>query len=268
MASRTIRPRPRPRRTEAARPSTFAVLVNWLVTIFAVGFLCTMLYLMWPMIAARLSGVPTLPLATEQSTGNAPLPTQRPNRTNDHSSSSGGGGSVGGGGDSGGNLSIGNYNATSAAQLATAVIATTAITPTDTPAPECRLMTWADGSQGCDDGRAISPEQSRPGYCVPVVWDDGSVGCNDGKPAGTVVWPDPDPAPTNTPWPAAPTGGVTWAANDGPNGNTCVTVTFPDQHTQTACSEPNVKLSSETAAFTARLIEDGKLAPGNGTPKG
>jgi diadenosine tetraphosphatase ApaH/serine/threonine PP2A family protein phosphatase len=142
-------------------------------------------------------------------------------------------------------------------------------TPTATPAA-CVLTTWPDGSQSCDDGRHIDEAHSQPGYCKPVVWGDGSVSCNDGKPSGKVIWADPEvqSEPTPTPWPAAPTNDVQWAASDGPNGNTCVTVTFGDGHTQTACSDANVQYDADDAAFVARMIQDGRIAPGNGGPKG
>lgn len=57
--------------TEAPRrPSRLVVVVNWTITLFVVFFLVVLLFLMWPMIQARLgqSGVtvpslPTLPTA-------------------------------------------------------------------------------------------------------------------------------------------------------------------------------------------------------------
>lgn len=147
--------------------------------------------------------------------------------------------------------------------------ATATLQPTAT-AEHCVLTTWVDGSQSCNDGRAIDAAHSIPGYCKPIVWQDSTVSCDDGKPAGNVIWPDPEVLadPTNTPWPAAPTSNVTWAAVDGPDGNTCVTVTFGDSHTQTACSASNVKLDNDDAAFVARMIQDGKVKPGVGAPKG
>ena len=52
------------------RPSAVASFINWTITLFVVFFLCVLLFLMWPMITARLaqSGValpslPTLPTA-------------------------------------------------------------------------------------------------------------------------------------------------------------------------------------------------------------
>jgi hypothetical protein len=55
---------------EARRPSAVAVLINWIITAFVILFLCVLLFLMWPMLMARLaqSGValpslPTLPTA-------------------------------------------------------------------------------------------------------------------------------------------------------------------------------------------------------------
>jgi hypothetical protein len=142
--------------------------------------------------------------------------------------------------------------------------ATPTAAPSATPLP-CVLTTWPNGSQSCSDGRHIDAAHSQAGYCTPVVWGDGSVSCNDGKPSGNVVWADPEvqAEPTNTPWPAAPSDGVQWTASDGPNGNTCVTV-----GAQTACSDPGVKLDADDAAFVARLIEDGKIEQGAGTPKG
>ncbi len=150
------------------------------------------------------------------------------------------------------------------AAAATATVQPTAAATT-TPAPECVLITWLDGSQSCDDGRAIDAAHSQPGYCTPTVWGDGSVSCDDGKPSGKVVWPDPEiqDEPTNTPWPAAPPSDVQWTVSDGPSNNTCVTVGG-----QTACSEPNVKLDQDDAAFVARMIVDGRIEQGAGTPKG
>ena len=158
-----------------------------------------------------------------------------------------------------------------AAIVGMAQVDTATSVATAAPAAQpCVLTTWVDGSQSCDDGRPIDAAHSVPGYCAPIRWADDSVSCNDGKPAGRVIWPDPEVAadPTSTPWPAAPTSAVTWDATDGPHNNTCVSVTFPDHHTQTACSDPNVHLDDNDTAFVARMIEDGRIAPGVGVPKG
>lgn len=155
----------------------------------------------------------------------------------------------------------GSYNNPKGIETTDAAIAATATTaPTDAP---CVLITWANGSQSCDDGRAIDEAHSQPGYCVPVVWEDESVSCNDGKPSGKVVWPEGANPPQPTPWPAAPSQNVAWSKSDGPSNNTCVTL-----GQTTACSDPGVKLDADDAAFVARMIEDGKIKPGQGTPKG
>lgn len=46
-----------------ARPSLFAILFNYGITLFVIGFLIVMLYLVWPMVRARISGMPELPTA-------------------------------------------------------------------------------------------------------------------------------------------------------------------------------------------------------------
>ncbi len=141
--------------------------------------------------------------------------------------------------------------------------------PSPTPRP-CILTTWPDGSQSCDDGTHIDDVHSKPGYCKLVDWDDGTTSCANGDHAGKIIRIDPEIAaePTPTYWPAEPTNNVKWSSGDGPNNNTCVTVTFADQHTQTSCSDANVKLDANDAEFVARMIEDGRIKPGVGTPKG
>jgi hypothetical protein len=52
-------------RERTARPSAVAIAINWIITAFVILFLFVLLYLMWPMLMARLtqSGValPSLP---------------------------------------------------------------------------------------------------------------------------------------------------------------------------------------------------------------
>lgn len=137
--------------------------------------------------------------------------------------------------------------------------------PTAMPAAECILATWPDGSQSCNDGRPIDAAHSQPGYCKVTTWGDGSRSCDDGKPAGFIVEPSPpQPEPV---W-REPSADVQWAAADGPSGNTCVTVNFADGRSQSACSDPNVKLSPDTATYVAWMIETGQIKEGRGIPKG
>lgn len=154
-----------------------------------------------------------------------------------------------------------------AVPTATPTTVQSTVTPTEAP---CYLATWPDGSQSCDDGRHIDAKHSQPGYCKIVTWDDGTVSCNNGESAGLIIRPlNPtiDP-PTATPDAPAPTSNVTWVSLDGPDGNTCVRVAWPNGRTQTSCSDPGHKMQGTDAAYVARMIEDGKIAPGKRPPKG
>lgn len=144
--------------------------------------------------------------------------------------------------------------------------------PTATPqaTPECVLATWHDGSQSCSDGRPIDAAHSQPAYCTPVLNIDGTATCTNGHDAGVVDWADPEVAaePVNTPWPAEPPVGAMWSATLESNGSTCITVRFADEHTQTACTKPGIRLDADDTKFVARMILDGRIPPGAGVPNG
>ena len=43
---------------EARRPSAVATIINWAITLFLLSFVGVMLYLMWPMLLARIASAP------------------------------------------------------------------------------------------------------------------------------------------------------------------------------------------------------------------
>lgn len=136
----------------------------------------------------------------------------------------------------------------------------------------CVLTTWADGSQSCNDGRPISEAQSQPGFCKVVDFTgEGDFACASGAHAGIIIPTDVPAAPTNTPWPSAPTGRIVYSAKDGPNNNTCIYLTWTDGTHQpaTICSDPGQKYDDANVQAIVRYVEDGRLSPMHGnTPHG
>lgn len=164
----------------------------------------------------------------------------------------------------------GSYNDASAADAAYKTsVAQQAATPdasTATPA-FCAVATWPNGSQSCDDGRPIDADHSQPGFCK-LIDLEGGLWCENEAAPGTIIATPIPSDPTPVPAYVQPSSAVTYTAADGPDGSTCVTVTFGDGHAQTACSESGVKYNQANIDYVGQMIESGQIQPGHNAPKG
>lgn len=139
--------------------------------------------------------------------------------------------------------------------------------PTSTPPSPKMVVTWADGSQSYADGTPIDAEHSQAGFCKLIVLE-GGLWCENEAAPGTIIATAVPSPPTPIPAYVKPSQAVTYTATDGPDGNTCVTVTFPDAHTQTACSEAGWKYNQANIDYVGQMIESGQIQPGHNAPKG